>query len=146
MRFEATVLSSGKTATGIEVPPEVVDALGKGRKPPVRVTLHSYTYRTTVATVDGRYMVGVSAEVRERAGVAAGDVLDVEIELDESPREVEVPEDLAAALSADPAAGAKFASLSYSGKVRLVAPIANAKRPETRQRNVDKAIAELRAN
>jgi hypothetical protein len=144
MRFRTEVLQAGKTATGVEVPAEVVEGLGAGKRPPVRITINGHTYRSTVATVDGRYMVGVSAEVREAAGVAGGDTVDVEVELDTAPREVEVPEDLAAALRTDPAAQAKFDSLSFSGKTRLVAPVANAKKAETRQRNIDKAMAELR--
>jgi hypothetical protein len=144
VRFRTTVLRAGKTATGIEVPPEVVEELGSGKRPPVRITINGYTYRSTVATVDGKSMVGVSAGVRERAGVAGGDTVDVDLELDTAPREVTVPADLASALKADPRASAKFESLSYSGKQRLVLPIENAKKPETRQRNIDKAIAELR--
>ena len=144
MRFRTTILQGGKTATGIEVPAEVVEALGSGRRPAVQMTIKGYTYRSTVATMDGKFMVGVSAEVRERAGVAGGDTVDVEIELDSAPREVEVPEDFAAALAGDEKASAKFGALSYSGRLRLVAPVANAKKPETRQRNIDKAMSELR--
>jgi Bacteriocin-protection, YdeI or OmpD-Associated/Domain of unknown function (DUF1905) len=144
MRFRTTVLRAGKTATGIEVPPEVVEELGAGKRPPVRITINGYTYRSTVATVDGKSMVGVSGEVREHAGVAGGDTVDVDLELDTAPREVAVPADLAKALKADRTARAKFESLSYSGKQRLVLPIENAKKPETRQRNIAKAMAELR--
>ena len=144
MRFRTTVLQAGKTATGIEVPSQVVEELGAGKRPPVRITINGYTYRSTLATVDGRSMVGVSAEVRERAGVAGGDTVDVDLELDTAPREVAVPADLAKALKADRKAGAKFESLSYSAKQRLVLPIENAKKPETRQRNIARAMAELR--
>ena len=144
MKFRTKVLQAGKTATGIEVPPEVVEELGSGKRPPVRITINGYVYRSTVATVDGRFMVGVSADVRETAGVAGGDTVDVEVELDTTPREVALPEDFAAELKGDAKASAKFDSLSYSGKQRLVGPIANAKKPETRQRNIDKAMAELR--
>ena len=145
MRFRGTILQGGKTATGIEIPTEVVEGLDSGKRPAVRMTINGYTYRSTVATMDGKFMVGVSAEVREAAGVAGGDTVDVEIELDTAPREVEVPGDFAAALDSDPKAKAKFDTLSYSGKLRLVAPVANAKKPETRERNIDKALAELRA-
>ena len=145
MKFRGTILQGGKTATGIEIPTEVVEGLGSGKRPAVRMTINGYTYRSTVATMDGKFMVGVSAEVREAAGVAGGDTVDVEIELDTAPREVEVPGDFAAALDSDPKAKAKFDTLSYSGKLRLVAPVANAKKPETRERNIDKALAELRA-
>ena len=86
---------AGKTATGIVVPAEVVEGLGSSKKPAVRVTINGYTYRSTVATVDAQYMVGVSADVREKAGVAGGDEVDVDIELDTEPREVTVPPDVA---------------------------------------------------
>jgi Bacteriocin-protection, YdeI or OmpD-Associated/Domain of unknown function (DUF1905) len=144
MRFQATLLLAGKTATGIEVPPEVVEALGAGKKPPVRVTLGGYAYRSTIAPRGDRFLVGVSAEHREGAGVAAGDILDVDLELDIEPRELDVPADLAAALEGDQKASAFFESLSYSQKKWYVLPIEQAKAPETRERRVAKAIAMLR--
>ena len=116
MRFRTTLLQSGKTATGIEVPAEVVDALGAGRKPPVRVTINGYTYRSTVAVMGGAYMVGVSAENRAGAGVKGGDEIDVELELDTAPRELAVPADFAAALDAEPEARRFFDGLSYSNR------------------------------
>jgi hypothetical protein len=82
VRFRTEILSTGRTATALEIPPEVIDALDAGRKPPVQVTIAGYTYRSTVASRGGRYLVGVNATNRERAGVAAGDVVDVDIELD----------------------------------------------------------------
>jgi hypothetical protein len=144
MKFRATVLRNGKTATGIPVPPEVVESLGSHRRPPVRVTIGGYTYRTSVATVDGQLMVGVSAEVRRAAGVEGGDEVDVDIQLDSDPREVAVPPDLAAALDGDPAAKTFFGGLSYSQQRWFVLGIEEAKKPETRQRRVDAAIARLR--
>src|SRR5688572_18148212 len=99
--FRATIKRSGKTATGIEVPPDVVEALGAGKRPPVRVKLADYEYRNTVASMRGRFMLSVSAAVRESAGVAAGDEVDVELTLDTEPRVVTVPPDFAAALDAD---------------------------------------------
>jgi bifunctional DNA-binding transcriptional regulator/antitoxin component of YhaV-PrlF toxin-antitoxin module len=143
MKFQATILLGGKTATGIRVPPEVVASLGSSTKPAVRVTINGYTYRSTVATVSGEFMVGVSAEVREKAGVAAGDEVEVEIELDTAPREVTVPPDFAEALDADPAARRFFDSLSYSNKRRVVLSIEEAKTPETRQRRIAKAVSNL---
>jgi hypothetical protein len=143
MKFQATILLGGKTATGIRVPPEVVASLGPSKKPAVRVTINGYTYRSTVATVSGEFMVGVSAEVREKAGVAAGDEVEVEIELDTAPREVPVPPDFAEALDADLAARRFFDSLSYSNKQRVVLPIEEAKTPETRQRRIAKAVSNL---
>jgi hypothetical protein len=144
MRFRTTILSAGKTAAGIEVPPEVVEALGSGRKPPVRVTINGYTYRSSVATVSGAFMIGVSNDVRRAAGVAAGEEVDVELELDTEPRVVQVPGDLAEALEADEAARGAFDRLTYSNKRRIVMLVEDAKTPETRQRRIDKSIADLR--
>jgi hypothetical protein len=144
VRFRATIKLAGKTATGIEIPDEVVAGLGAGRKPPVRVTLAGHTYRSTVAVRGDRYLVGVSAENREASGVAAGDEVDVDIELDTAPREVTVPPDLATALGNDAEAQRFFKSLSYSQKQGYVQPIEQAKKPETRERRVEKAVAMLR--
>ena len=144
MRFRATLQQGGKTATGIEVPAEIVESLGAGRKPPVRVTIRGHSFRTTVARRGERYLIGVSAENRAGAGVAGGDELDVELELDTQPREVTVPPDLAVALEGDAAARAFFESLSYSQKQWYVLPIEQAKQAETRERRVVKALGMLR--
>jgi hypothetical protein len=144
MRFRTTILGGDKTAAGIQVPTEIVEALGQGKKPPVRVTIAGHTYRSSVATVSGMFMVGVTNEFRKETGVAAGDEVDVDIELDTEKREVTVPPDLAAALATDAAAAAFFQGLSYSNKRRIVMPIDDAKTPETRQRRIDKSVANLR--
>jgi len=144
MRFRTKILQAGKTATGIEVPAKVVTALGSSKRPAVKVTIKGYTFRSTVATMDGKFMVGVSAQVREAAGVAGGDTVDVDIELDTQPREVTVPEDFAKALKRDAAARKLFEGLSYSRKLALVGPINDAKTAETRQRRFDKALEALR--
>jgi len=145
MKFRTRVLLGGKTATGLPVPADVVEALGAGKKPAVTVTLGGHTYRTTVASRGGQFLVPLSAENRGRAGVAAGDDVEVEIALDTAPRELEIPADLAEALAADEAAQARFESLSYSAKQRFVLPIGQAKTAETRQRRVAKVITDLRA-
>jgi hypothetical protein len=141
MRFPATVLASGKTATGIEVPPQVVEELGGGKRAKVTVTLNGYTYRTSIAVMGGRYLIPVSAEVRAAAAVSAGDELEVEAVLDDAPREVDVPADLAAALSAEPGAAAAFAGLSYSHQRRHVLTVEGAKAAETRARRVAAVVA-----
>lgn len=143
MEFRAVVQLNGKTATGIEVPSEVVNALGAGKRPAVVVTLGDYRYRSTIASMGGVFMLPVSAEVREQAGIAAGDEVTVSVALDTVPREVDVPADLAEALAADPAAQQFFASLSYSNKRRIVLPIEDAKSAETRQRRIAKAVSNL---
>lgn len=143
MQFHATIERSGKTATGICIPDEVVAALGAGKRPAVRVTLNGHTYRSTVAVMGGRFMVGVSAQVREAAGVEGGDELDVGIALDTEPRQVTVPPDLQDALDHDPEAGQHFAALSYSNKRRLVLQIEGAKAAETRQRRIATTVSQL---
>ena len=142
MRFRTTVELGGKTATGIEVPDDVVAALGSGRRPAVAVTIGAHTYRTTVAQRGGRYLVPLSAENRTAAGVAAGDEVDVDIALDTAPREVEVPDDLAAAM--DDAARSFFDGLAYTHRKEWVRWIEEAKKPETRASRVAKAVASLR--
>lgn len=144
MRFRTTVHLGGKTATGIQVPDEVVAALGAGKRPPVHVTINSYTYRSTVAPMGGEFWIPVSAEVREHSGVAAGDEVDVELQLDTAPREVVVPPDFAAALAADSDAQRFFDGLSYSNKRRLVLQIEGAKTEETRQRRIATTVDKLR--
>jgi hypothetical protein len=144
MRFRTTILQAGKTATGIHVPDEVVERLGAGKRPPVTVTINGYTYRSTIAVMGGEYMVGVSADNRAGAGVAGGDEVDVDIELDAAPREVAVPADFGAALDAEPAARATFDKLSNSNKGWHTYQLDAAKSPETRQRRIEKSIAALR--
>jgi len=143
MRFRATVELGGKTATGIEVPEDVVAALGSHKRPPVRVTIGGYTYRSTVARMGGRFLLPVSAEVRTGAGVAAGDEVDVELALDDAPREVTVPEDLAAALDA---AGVRagFDAQNYTTRKEAVRGVQEAKAAATRERRIAKVVDGLR--
>ena len=145
MIFRATILLDGISATGIRVPPEVVFSLGTSKKPAVRVALGDFVYRTTVATMGGVFMIPVSADVRKGAGVAAGDEVEVGIELDTDPREIIVPPDLSEALAVDDAARRFFEGLSYSNKRRIVLSIDDAKTAETRQRRVAKSVDMLRA-
>ena len=143
MRLRATIEQDGNN-TGIVIPDEVVASLGSNRDPKVRATINGFTYRSSVASMGGRFMLGLSAKVREGAGVAGGDTVDVDIELDTEPREVVVPPDLAAALQRDAEAKRVFESLSYSKKQRFVLPIEDAKTDETRQRRISQAVESLR--
>jgi Bacteriocin-protection, YdeI or OmpD-Associated/Domain of unknown function (DUF1905) len=143
MRFRATVQLNGKTATGIEVPDAVVAGLGQGQRPPVRVTIGGYSYRTTVARMAGRSLISLSAENRAAAGVAAGDEVDVDLELDNAPRQVEVPSDLAAALGQDDAARVTFEALPYSHRKEWVRWVTEAKKPDTRTTRITKTIQSL---
>jgi hypothetical protein len=144
MQFPATIQLHGKTATGVNVPDEIVAALGGGNHPRVRVTLAGYSYQTSVARMGGVFMFPVSAAVRDQAGIAAGDQLDVEIEIDNTPRELAIPAPLADVLARDPKAEAAFNKLSYSNQKRHVIAVEGAKTEETRQRRLEKIRSELR--
>ena len=144
MRFRTTVLLGGKTATGLPVPAEVVEALDAGRQPKVHVTIGGHTYRSTVAVRGGQFLIPLSAENRTAAGVAAGDEVEVELTLDTAPREVEVPADLAEALASDPAARKAFDGLPFTHRNEYVRWIEEAKKPETRVDRVAKTLAKLK--
>lgn len=145
MRFRTTIELGGKTATGFVVPDEVMAALGRGGRPAVTVTIGPHTYRTTVFSRDGRHLVPLSAENRQAAGVAAGDVVEVNLEVDTAPRAVEVPADLTEALAHDAAARGFFEALSYSHRKEWVRWIEEAKKVDTRRARVTKTIEALRA-
>ena len=144
MRFKTTLDSAGKNAAGFRVPRHVVEALGKGKRPPVVVTINGYSYRNTVAVYGDEYLIGVAQEHRGPANVKPGDEIEVDLELDTAPREVEIPPDFAAALEEAPAAKAFFESLSYSNKRRFTLSIEGAKSEETRQRRIETSIERLR--
>ena len=142
MRFETTMLLTGNN-TGIEVPPDVIEALGAGRKPPVTVTVNGYEYRSTVAVMGGRHLIPFSSDKRAATGIQGGDPIIVDVEVDTAPRTVEVPDDLAAALDASPAARAAFDALSPSARKAHVTNVESAKAAETRERRVDAIVAKL---
>ena len=141
MKFETTLEQHGKSATGIEVPGAVMAELGESKRPAVVVTVGTHTYRTTVARMGGRFLVPMSAENRGLAGVAAGDAIEVEIELDTVSRTVEVPADLAAVLDAD--SRQFFDGLAVSHRKEWVRWIEEAKKAETRATRVAKAAQTL---
>ena len=145
MKFTATVQLAGKTTTGVTVPPDVVNALGAGRRPKVRVTIGEHTYRNSVAPMNGVYMLGLNADVRQQTGVAAGDTIEIDLQVDTEPREVTIPADLAAALDREPDARHFFDHLSYSNRRWHVLSIEGAKTDATRQRRIDKSITLLAA-
>ncbi len=143
MQFRSTVVLGGRTATGIQVPDDVVEALGAGKRPPVVVTVNGYTYRTTVAPMGGDFWIPLAAEHREAAGVRAEQEVDVRIEPDLAPREVAIPEDLDAEL--DDAARAFFTGLAPSHRKEWVRWVEEAKKPETRAARITKTVESLRA-
>lgn len=144
MKFKATLELSKRTATGIHVPDGIVEALGGGKKPAVKATIGSYTYRTSIGSMGGKFMLPVSKENREGAGIQAGDEIEVELELDAEPRVLIVPEDLEEALNRHEEARRFFEGLSYSNKRRFVLNIEGAKSAETRQRRIEKSVELLR--
>ena len=145
MRFRAKVELGGKTATGVPIPEGVVAAMGSGKRPAVQVTLGGHSYRTTVASMGGRYFVPLSKENREAAGVAAGDEVAVDIERDAEPRKVTIPPDLADALAGDDAASAFLDRLSYTHRKEWVRWVEEAKKAETRAARITKTVESLRA-
>ena len=144
MKFKTTILQTGNN-TGIEVPPEVVEGLGGGKKPAVAVTVSGYSYRSSIAVMGGKFLIPLSAERRAESGIKGGDAVEVELVLDDKPREVTVPDDLAAALAGDAAAKTFFETLSYSNRLRHVLSVTDAKTPDTRQRRIDKILEMMRA-
>ena len=142
--FRAVLEQSGKTATGITVPESVVASFNAGKRIAVTTTINGYSYRSSVAPYGGDYMLPVSAEHRAGAGISAGDVVEVVLELDTVPREVVIPADFAAAMAREPEARQFFDGLSYSNRSRFVLSIEAAKTPETRQRRIEKSVSDLR--
>lgn len=145
MKFRGEIEAAGKTAAGIEVPVRVLESLGAGKRPPVRVTINGHTYRTSVGSMGGRFLVSCSVENRHAAGVAAGETVDVELELDDQPREVVLPEDFVQALEPEAAARRFFDGLSYSERRWFVLGIEGAKTAETRHRRIVTAVERLKA-
>ncbi len=142
LSFETTILQIGNN-TGICVPEEIVEKLGAGKRPPVNVTVNSYTYRNTIAVMGGKFMIGISADIRSKTGLKGGDKVSVKLELDTKPREVIIPSDFKDALDKNSNAKIFFEALSYSNKQRYVLPLGQAKTLTTRQKRIEKAVKDL---
>ncbi len=141
--FKTTVAGKIGTPTGIEVPPTSIAALGSSKKPAVKVSLAGYTYRSTVAVMGGKFMIPLSAAHREASGLQAGDKVEVTLELDAEPRTVDVPGDLANALSQQAGALAAFEALAFSKRKEFVRQVNEAKAQETRERRIAKIVAQM---
>jgi Bacteriocin-protection, YdeI or OmpD-Associated/Domain of unknown function (DUF1905) len=141
--FTAMVVPAGN-ATGVDVPAEVVDALGAGARPLVTITINGHSWRSRVASMGGRFIVGISAANRAASGIATGDEIEIALELDTEPRIVVEPTDLAEALDAHPAAREEFDKLPYGLRRKHVTAIDDAKSAETRQRRIGRLIDKLR--
>jgi Uncharacterized protein conserved in bacteria len=144
IKFNTIIFQQGNN-TGIEVPEAVIEQLASGKRPAVHITLNGFSYRSTVGVMGGKYLVPLSAERRAAAGVKGGDQLEITLEPDTAPRVVDVPEELKKALSNNKKAEAFFNSLSYSGQLKYVLPISQAKTEETKQRRIEKAVNDLKA-
>ncbi|WP_433890549.1 YdeI/OmpD-associated family protein [Streptomyces sp. CA-111067] len=144
MKFR-TLVEPPEPMRGLEVPPEVVAALGGGAGPPVTITVNGHSWQSRVAIMRGRHLLGLSNANRQAADVAIGEEVEVELELDTEPRVVVEPPDFAQALDDDPLARAAYDNLSHSRKREHVRAVESAKKPETRQRRIEKAIATLRS-
>ncbi len=141
MKFKTAIQAAAeKDAMGIIVPPEVVEALGSGKRPKVVVTLKGYSYRSTVAVMGGKFMLPLAREHRTAAGIEDGEKLEIDVTLDTAPREVEVPDDLAAALKKAKALET-FNGLAFTHRKEHVRSVTEAKAPETRARRIEKAVA-----
>jgi hypothetical protein len=136
-----TILSSNGNNTGIPVPEHVIEQLGHGKRPPVLVTVNGYQYRSTVAVMGGRHLIGVSSAVRAATGLRGGDPISVTLKVADTPRDVDVPADFAAAMEDRVPARQFFDGLSNSLRRYHVDNINAAKAPETRQRRIDRAVA-----
>ncbi len=135
--------ADGMEATGLKVPPEIIEAFKSGKKPKVVVHIKDYAYRSTVAVMGSAYMIGLPKEHRDNAGVKAGDEIEVTLELDTEPRTVDVPEDLAAALAEKAGAREAFDGLAYSLRKEHARNVNDAKTEETRSRRIATIVAKL---
>ena len=145
LRFTTQLQARGPAAAVVLDDAQVAEVGEGARRFPVAATVNGYTWRTSVARMKGEFLVGLSREVRQNAGVEAGDEVEVVLALDEAPREVEVPGALAAALAGDPDARASFEGMAFTHRKEYARWVAEAKKEETRQRRVQQALEMIRA-
>jgi hypothetical protein len=144
--FRTTLSAAGGNNVGIVVPAEIVQGFGRGKRVPVVVTIDGdFTYRNTISSMSGRYLISFSSEVRTATGRAAGDEVEVTLEVDDAPRTVDVPATLADALAADSAAATAWAALSYSKQKAHALSVDSAKTDDTRAKRVQRVLAALHA-
>lgn len=145
--FEAELkpVKPGSKAAYVHVPAAQASVFGSRARVPVRITLRGHSFLASLGPRgDGDFYVVVNVRMREGAGVRAGDTVAVRIVRDDTPREVELPSDLASTLDVDPDAAAGWAKLPFSRRDEMVSWIGSAKRTETRERRVDTAMERLR--
>lgn len=145
VEFSTTIMSDDKTSgTFIEFPFEPSELFGTTGRVPVRMTVNGAPYRGSLVKYRGRYMVGVPKAVRDAAGAAAGDSVQIVLEVDDAPREVEVPAELAEELARDEVAAAGWDAMSFTHRREYASAIADAKKPETKAKRVAAALAASR--
>jgi Bacteriocin-protection, YdeI or OmpD-Associated/Domain of unknown function (DUF1905) len=142
-QFSAELERAGKTSARLRVPLDLKELYGRAR-PPLRVTIRGHTWRTTPGVYGGVAYIGLNRDVRNAAGVDAGDRVQVTMQLDTEPRTVGLPDDLRAALDGDPVAHAAFDRLSFTHRREYVEWVEDAKRPETRTRRIAATVADAR--
>jgi Domain of unknown function (DUF1905)/Bacteriocin-protection, YdeI or OmpD-Associated len=144
--FVTTIMKgASKNTTGIAVPPEVVSALGSSKKPAVRVALNGYTYRSTVASMGGKFAISLSAGNRKSAGLEGGERIEVTLELDTEPRVIPIPPDLKTALVKARALAA-FEKAAPSRRKEFVRQVEEAKASDTRERRISRILAALQSS
>ena len=144
IEFDTTVTAIGNN-TGIVVPDDVIEQLGAGRRPALIVNVNGYEYRSAAGVIAGKSMISISAAVRNETGLKGGDPVHVTLTVADTPRTVEVPDDFAAALAAEPGAKAFFEKLSNSLQRYHADNINGAKTAETRHRRIEKALSLFKA-
>ncbi len=142
MKFISTIFQSGNNL-GIEIPEKIIYELGAGKKPPVVITIQSYTYRSTVAVMSGKFLVPLSSAHRKFTSAEGGDQIEIEIKLDDQPRNVEIPEDLSLRFEANQNAKKFFETLPPSSKKKVVTLLDAAKTTDTRIKRLDKFVSDL---
>ncbi|MCD2444290.1 YdeI/OmpD-associated family protein [Agromyces sp. SYSU K20354] len=143
--YRTTLWATGGNNVGIVVPDDIVLGFGRGKRVPVVVTIDGgYTYRNSIASMGGRFLISFNAETRAATGRGAGDEIEVTLEVDDAPRTVDIPTELAAALDTDPSAAKAWSTLSYSKQRAHAQSVETAKTDDTRTRRVQKVIEALR--
>lgn len=142
MQFRAVVIPSGNAAA-VEIPDTVMQSLGAEPRPPVTISINGHSWRSRVAIMNGRRLVGISAANRAAAGIAEGQTIDLDITLDTAPREVEEPDDLKSALDERPGARVAFDKLPFGLKAKHLRDIEAAKTAEVRARRIGKLVETL---
>ncbi len=142
MKFQAKVIPSGN-ATAVEVPDDVMEALGPQGRPPVSITINGHSWRSRIAAMRGQKLIGISAAHRAAAGIREGDVIEVDVEIDVAPREVIEPADLTDALNGCPEARRSFDRLPFGLRQKHVVAIQDAKSAEVRERRISKLVTSL---